>query len=77
MAKSYNVAVVGATGIVGAESSWTSWRSAPFPLGSLKLLASARSAGKKIRFGEQEIEVEALTHVGLRRLRPRVHRHPG
>jgi aspartate-semialdehyde dehydrogenase len=60
MAKSYNVAVVGATGIVG-EVFLDILEKRPFPLGSLKLLASERSAGRKIRFGEQEIEVEALT----------------
>src|SRR5205085_8064214 len=61
MAKSLNVAVVGATGIVGSELL----RILPersFPLGRLKLIASARSAGKKIPFGEQEIEVEPSTH---------------
>jgi aspartate-semialdehyde dehydrogenase len=61
MAKSYNVAVVGATGIVGQELL----RILPqrkFPLRSLKLIASPRSAGRKIPFGEQEIEVEALSH---------------
>ena len=33
-----------------------------FPLRSLKLIASPRSAGKRIPFGEQELEVEALSH---------------
>jgi aspartate-semialdehyde dehydrogenase len=60
MAKSYNVAVVGATGIVG-EVFLDILEKRPFPLASLKLLASERSAGRKLRFGEQEIEVEALT----------------
>jgi aspartate-semialdehyde dehydrogenase len=61
MGKSYNVAVVGATGIVGQEFLRILARR-PFPLASLRLIASPRSAGKKIAFGEQEIEVEALTH---------------
>ena len=60
MAKSYNVAVVGATGIVGEEFLKILARGS-FPLRGLKLLASSRSAGKRIVFGEQEIEVEALT----------------
>jgi aspartate-semialdehyde dehydrogenase len=60
MAKGYNVAVVGATGIVG-EVFLDILEKRPFPLGSLKLLASERSAGRKLRFGEQELEVEALT----------------
>ncbi|MPZ50457.1 MAG: aspartate-semialdehyde dehydrogenase [Dehalococcoidia bacterium] len=61
MAKSYNVAVVGATGIVGQELLRI-LTTRPFPLRSLRLIASPRSAGKKINFGEDQIEVEALTH---------------
>ena len=61
MAKAYNVAIVGATGIVGKELL-SILASRSFPLGELRLIASARSAGKKIRFGEQDIEVEALSH---------------
>lgn len=61
MAKSFNVAVVGATGIVGEELLGILAKRS-FPLRSLKLLASPRSAGKKIRFGEQDIEVEVLSH---------------
>jgi aspartate-semialdehyde dehydrogenase len=64
MSKSYNVAVVGATGIVGEEFLRILEKRA-FPLGSLKLLASERSAGRKLRFGEQELEVEALTPASL------------
>jgi len=60
MAKSYNVAVVGATGIVGEEFLKILARRT-FPLRSLKVLASHRSAGKRIPFGEQVLEVEALT----------------
>ena len=61
MAKSYNVAVVGATGIVGQEFlRILATRS--FPLRSLRLIASPRSVGKKVAFGEQEIEVEPLSH---------------
>lgn len=61
MSKSYNVAVVGATGIVGAELLGLLAKRS-FPLRSLKLLASPRSAGKRIPFGEQDLEVEALSH---------------
>jgi aspartate-semialdehyde dehydrogenase len=64
MSKSYNVAVVGATGIVG-EVFLDILEKRPFPLGSLKLLASERSAGRRLRFGEQEIAVEALTPASL------------
>src|SRR5690606_36382917 len=57
----YNVAVVGATGIVGAELLGLLAKRS-FPLRSLKLLASPRSAGKRIPFGEQDLVVEALSH---------------
>jgi aspartate-semialdehyde dehydrogenase len=61
MSKGFNVAVVGATGIVGQELL----RILPqrnFPVKTLKLIASPRSAGKKIVYGEQELEVAALSH---------------
>ena len=61
MAKSYNVAVVGATGVVGQEFLRI-LAQRRFPLRSLKLIASPRSAGTKMLFGEHQIEVEALTH---------------
>jgi aspartate-semialdehyde dehydrogenase len=60
MAKSYNIAVVGATGVVGERFLEVLARRR-FPVGRLKLLASERSAGKQLLFGEQAIEVEALT----------------
>jgi aspartate-semialdehyde dehydrogenase len=55
---------VGATGIVG-EAFLDILAKRPFPLRSLKLLASERSAGKRIPFGEQALEVEALTPQSL------------
>ncbi len=59
MAKTYSVAVVGATGAVGqALLSILAQRS--FPVSSLHALASARSAGQKVEFGEQIIAVEDL-----------------
>jgi aspartate-semialdehyde dehydrogenase len=63
--KLYNVAVVGATGIVGAEFLKVAAERS-FPLKSLKLLATERSAGKRIRFGEGEITVEATTPESFR-----------
>jgi len=60
MSKRYNVAVVGATGIVGGEFLKIAAERG-FPLKSLKLLATARSAGKRIPFGEGEIVVEETT----------------
>jgi aspartate-semialdehyde dehydrogenase len=60
MGRSYNVAVVGATGIVG-EEFLKILAKRTFPLKSLKLLASHRSAGKRIPFRDELLEVEALT----------------
>jgi aspartate-semialdehyde dehydrogenase len=56
-----NVAVVGATGAVGQELL-TLLEERNFPLKSLKLLASARSAGKKIKFKGEDITVQELRH---------------
>lgn len=58
--KQYNVAVVGATGVVGQEFLKIAAERG-FPLKSLKLLATERSAGKRIPFGEGEIAVEVTT----------------
>ncbi|MBR7621727.1 aspartate-semialdehyde dehydrogenase [Phenylobacterium sp. 20VBR1] len=56
----FNVAIVGATGAVGAELIGCLERRG-FPVGQLKLLASARSAGKTLMFKGQPVAVEALT----------------
>src|SRR5688572_13943152 len=55
-----HVAVVGATGAVGIEMIKTLERRS-FPVGKLTLLASARSAGKKLKAGPKEITVQELT----------------
>jgi aspartate-semialdehyde dehydrogenase len=54
------VAVAGATGLVGARMLDTLVER-NFPIKSLKLLASERSKGKRIRFRDEEIPVEVLT----------------
>jgi aspartate-semialdehyde dehydrogenase len=54
------VAIVGVTGAVGAEFIATMDRRA-FPVGKLKALASARSAGKTIDFRGEKIVIEELT----------------
>ncbi|MGZ5504319.1 MAG: aspartate-semialdehyde dehydrogenase [Chthoniobacterales bacterium] len=59
MGKSYQIAIVGATGAVGAELLAVLDRRA-FPVGKLRLLASARSAGKNMIFRGNEIPVEEL-----------------
>jgi aspartate-semialdehyde dehydrogenase len=53
------VAIAGVTGAVGAEFMATMDKRR-FPVGKLKALASARSAGKKLGFRGQQIAVEAL-----------------
>jgi aspartate-semialdehyde dehydrogenase len=53
------VALVGATGAVG-RIVLDQLLERKFPMGKLRLLASARSAGSKVRFGDQEITVELL-----------------
>jgi len=60
MSTSYRVAIAGATGAVGVEFLRCLEKCA-FPLASLRLLASARSRGKKMTFAEREIEVEEMT----------------
>lgn len=66
MAKSLNVAVVGATGLVGQEFLKLALQRR-FPIKGLRLLASHRSAGRKIPFGEiGEIEVEETTPQSFR-----------
>jgi aspartate-semialdehyde dehydrogenase len=58
--KNKNVAIVGATGAVGREFVGCI-ESRGIPLASLKLLASARSAGKTQMFRGQELVIEELT----------------
>ena len=57
MSKSLHVAIVGATGAVGIELIKL-LEKRKFPVGKLTLLASARSAGKTLKFAGQEIEVK-------------------
>ena len=59
MSKTYDVAVVGATGAVG-ECMLDILASRNFPVGKVYALASERSAGKTVAFGRQELEVENL-----------------
>lgn len=60
MKKDRQVAIVGATGAVGVEMMRVLERR-EFPVSRLRLLASARSAGKRLPFHGKEIEVEELT----------------
>lgn len=58
------VAIVGATGAVGVELM-TCLAARNFPVGQLKLLASARSAGKTMDFAGQPVLVEELTEASF------------
>jgi aspartate-semialdehyde dehydrogenase len=58
--KKYHIAVVGATGAVGAELLRVLERRS-FPVATLRPIGSARSAGKPIRFHNDLITVEELT----------------
>ena len=55
-----NIAILGATGAVGLEFLCV-LEQRRTPLGTLRLLASARSAGRKLAFGGREIVVEEVT----------------
>ena len=57
---SYNVAVVGATGAVGREMLQT-LAERKFPLAKVYALASSKSAGRELSFGEDDVvKVQAL-----------------
>jgi len=55
------VAIMGATGAVGQEFLEL-LQERRFPISELRLLASKRSAGKTMRFGEDHITVQELMH---------------
>ncbi|MCH2174563.1 MAG: aspartate-semialdehyde dehydrogenase [Lentisphaeria bacterium] len=60
MSKLPNVAIAGATGAVGIEMIRT-LEKRNFPLNSLRLLASKRSAGKELEFRGKKIVIEEMT----------------
>ncbi len=62
--KQYVAAVVGATGLVGSTIVEV-LASRRFPVRKLIALASPRSAGKEVAFGDQQVRVEALSEQAL------------
>ncbi len=60
MSKSFHVAIVGATGAVG-EMMRKLLEERDFPLASLRLLASPKSAGKKVSFRNESIPIQGLS----------------
>ena len=61
MSEPKHVAIVGATGAVGEEMRLC-LEQRNFPVGKLTVLASARSAGKRISFRGEDVIVQELTH---------------
>lgn len=59
MSKKYDVAVVGATGAVG-EVMLSILAQRKFPVGNVYALASERSAGKAVAFGDETLEAQDL-----------------
>jgi aspartate-semialdehyde dehydrogenase len=71
MSKKFDVAVVGATGAVGEEMLKV-LKQRKFPVGKVYAVASARSAGDLVDFGDDQLEVHDLatfdfsrTQIGL------------
>lgn len=58
--KGYNVAIVGATGLVGQEFIRV-LEQRHFPMASVQLYASDRSHGRKLEVNHQEVEVKETT----------------
>ena len=59
MSKTFDIAVVGATGAVG-EAMLAILHERKFPVGKVHALASARSAGKRVEFGGRQLVVQDL-----------------
>lgn len=57
----YNLAIVGATGAVGNEMIEI-LEERDFPINELRLLASEKSAGRKLKFRDQDLEVKVLDY---------------
>ena len=64
MAQPLNIAVVGATGQVGGVML-TLLEQREFPIASIRLFASARSAGRNLAFAGSEVEVEDVETADL------------
>ena len=61
MGRELTVALVGATGVVGAEFL-RCMEERDFPVGELRLLATKRSAGRELRFRGEALTVAETTH---------------
>ena len=65
MGKLFNVAVAGATGAVGNQMV-SCLEERNFPVKNLKLLATAKSVGRRLRFKGEQIPVEELTDASFK-----------
>ena len=65
--KGYHIAVVGATGAVGQELLRVLERR-NFPVANLRLISSARSAGKSVRFRDQSVPVQQLAQDSFKKI---------
>ena len=63
--KKYNVAIVGATGMVGTEMLKI-LEQRKFPVNTLRLLASGRSKDRILKFGNNQIKVEDLSQASFK-----------
>ncbi len=67
MTKSYHVAILGATGAVGAELL-SLLETRKFPIADLKLLASPRSAGKTATFKGETLPIEVVSESAFQNI---------
>ncbi|MFC1828004.1 aspartate-semialdehyde dehydrogenase [Thermodesulfobacteriota bacterium] len=65
--KKFNVAVAGATGVVGTQMI-ACLEERDFPVKSIKFLASRRSVGRKLEFRGEQVAVEELTEQSFKGL---------
>jgi aspartate-semialdehyde dehydrogenase len=62
MQKKYNIAVIGATGVVGRETLEI-LADRKFPINKILAIASEESLGKKVSFGDESVYVDLLEDV--------------
>ena len=68
MSKKYNIAIVGATGVVGRETLHI-LAERSFPIDQIYAIASSNSAGQKVSFGDDRVlDVEPLDNFDFRKV---------
>lgn len=66
MSGEIRIAILGATGAVGVELIKLLETRSYLKVAELKLLASPRSAGKTLRYREEEVKVEAVSEASFK-----------